>query len=151
MEHRISNPAFAIFLYTEEHAQARRLQLRASYGGVFYVTSSLCKRPTYERGRKTRCHEGLSQIATATTESLICPPCRKDYQINSSSILSGNHRFPITDFSGNRSKLILPEFLSCNRFTNISGNPCSSPSHIASDPAKLSGNSMEFIPQYFFR
>ena len=78
------------------------------------------------------------------------PPRRKDYQINSSSIFSGNHRFPITDFAGNRSKLILPELLSGNRVTNISGNPCSSPRHIASDPAKLSSNSMELIPQKLF-
>ena len=78
------------------------------------------------------------------------PPRRKDYQINLSSIFSGNHRFPITEFSGNCSKLILPELFSGNRVTNISGNPCSSPSHIASDPAKLSGHSMELNPQKLF-
>ena len=37
------------------------------------------------------------------------PPCREDYQISSAKIFSGNHRFPITDFSGNCPKLILPE------------------------------------------
>ena len=37
------------------------------------------------------------------------PPCRKAYRINSSNIFSGNHRLPITKFSGNCSKLILPE------------------------------------------
>ena len=48
-------------------------------------------------------------------------------KINSPNIFSGNHRLPITDFSGNCSKLIPPENFSGNRVTDISGNHWSSP------------------------
>ena len=55
-----------------------------------------------------------SQILTRDCQNesqkgVLYPPRRKDYQINSPNIFSGNHRLPITDFSGNCSKLIPPE------------------------------------------
>ena len=58
--------------------------------------------------------------------------------------------FQLPIFFRNCSQLILPDIFSGNRVTNISGNPCSSPLHITSRCAKLSGNPMELIPQTLF-
>ena len=81
------------------------------------------------------------------------PPRRKDNQINSSNVFSGNHRFPITDFLVIAQDEFSRKF-SGNHVTNISGNPCSSPIHIASRCAATRPNfpviPWRLIPQKLF-
>ena len=58
------------------------------------------------------CATGLQVMPEGIDCGLYPPPHRKDDQINSSNIFCGNHRFPISDFSGICSRLILPEYYS---------------------------------------